>query len=496
MDYIIGVDIGTSGTKAVAFDMAGRVLNEFRITYPILNPQPHYFEQDPEVLFNAVTEAVGQTVGRVMRQTGSGNLLGVGFSSAMHGLIAMDERGLPLTHCIIWTDTRAIAFADELKSSSEGMAIYRATGTPIHPMSPLCKLGWMREQLPEVYTAAYKFISVKEYVFFKLFGTYVIDESIASATGLFDINRLNWHPAALERVGVSADRLSKPVPITFCLRGMDAQFAAKMEIAADTPFIVGGSDGCLANLGADITQPGDAAVTIGTSGAIRIMSNKPQTDDRARTFSYVLTRELHVLGGAVNNGGIALQWFRDSFGPVDEPKASAFQSLTTAAASVPAGSEGLLFLPYLSGERSPHWNAEAKGLFFGVQLHHQKAHFIRAVLEGVILGMYSVGRALEELAGPIHTIHANGGFAHSKLWLQILADVFNRPVHVRENVEGTARGAYIVVLKALNKIADFAEVGTQASPTAIFKPNPDSHQVHRISAGRFERLYDKIKDEF
>ncbi|WP_353183939.1 gluconokinase [Parapedobacter lycopersici] len=497
MDYIIGVDIGTSGTKTVAFDMKGDVLRTDHVTYPILNPQPHYFEQDPEVLFEAVIRAIGQTVQGVNRQTGNNSdLLGVGFSSAMHGIIAMDKQGIPLTHCIIWTDTRATAFASQLSDTPEGSAIYRATGTPIHPMSPLCKLGWMRMHLPAVHAAAYKFISVKEYVFLRLFGRYVIDESIASATGLFDIHQFNWHPAALEIAGISADRLAEPVPITYCMEGMDEHLAARMGIAEDVPFVIGGSDGCLANLGADVIQPGAAAVTIGTSGAVRMTSDRPRTDDKARTFSYVLTRELHVLGGAVNNGGIVLQWFKDSFEPAAVSSDAAFHGLMDAAAGVPAGSEGLLFLPYLTGERSPHWNAEAKGMFFGVQLHHRKAHFVRALLEGVIFGVYSVGRVLEEITGPIHTIHANGGFAYSSLWLQVLADVFDRPVHVRKNVEAAARGAYVTVLNALGKRSTFIDIADQPPPSEIILPSPARHEVYRVNFERFERLYDKVKDEF
>lgn len=496
MDYIIGVDIGTSGTKAVAFDEGGEVLGEHRVTYPILNPQPCYFEQDPDVLFKAVIVSIAQLVQIVRQVSKGGTLLGVGFSSAMHGVFAVDKQNRPLTHCIIWTDTRSTSFATQLKDTPEGMAIYRATGTPVHPMSPLCKLGWMRTHMPSVHSAAHKFISIKEYVFFKLFGRYVVDASIASATGLFDIHLLKWHAQALEQAGISPDRLSEPVPVTYSITGMDGQLANEMGIARDTPFIVGGSDGCLANLGVNVTQPGHVAVTIGTSGAIRMTSDAPRTDVKARTFSYVLTDRFHVLGGAVNNGGIALQWFRDNFESAAGRREVDFRSLTESAARIPAGSEGLIFLPYLAGERSPHWNAHAKGLFFGVQLHHHKDHFTRAIMEGVIFGIYSVGKVLEEITGPIRVIHASGGFAHSALWLQLLADVFNKQVLVCENIEGSARGAYVVVLKALNKISDFKAIGTQGTAAASFEPDATRHQVYLTNFERFERLYDKVKDEF
>lgn len=495
MDYIIGVDIGTSGTKTVAFDTESNVIGEYRITYPLQNPQPNHFEQDPSELLNAVIKSIAKVVGHVGQMPEKPNLLGVGFSSAMHGIMIVDVEDRPVTPCITWADTRSESFAAALKNTPEGMAIYRATGTPIHPMSPLCKLGWMREHRPQVFASAYKFISIKEYVFFKLFGQYVVDESIASATGLFDVHQRQWHTKALEAVGISPAQLSKPVAATYTLTDMDRVFAAKMGIPGDTPFIIGGSDGCLANLGVGVVRSGDVSVTIGTSGAIRMTADRPKTDEKARTFSYVLTEELHVLGGAVNNGGVVLQWFKDNFEVSEMRGEDSFHSLTSAAGGIDAGSEGLIFLPYLTGERAPHWDAEAKGVFFGIQLHHRKAHFIRAIMEGVIFSIYSVGKVLEEITEPIHSIHANGGFAYSPLWVQILADVFHKRVLVQEHVEGAARGAYLIVLKALGKIASFEDVEDRAI-TATFDPDPVQHQVYMKNFERFERLYNKLKDEF
>ncbi|SEL27072.1 gluconokinase [Parapedobacter koreensis] len=495
MDYIIGVDIGTSGTKAVAFSTGGEVIAEHRITYSILNPQPGYFEQDPETLFTAVVQSISGVVQAVGDAFAESRVLGVGFSSAMHGLIVMDEGNRLLTNCIIWADTRSEAFATQLKATATGLDIYLKTGTPIHPMAPLSKLGWMREHLPAVFNRASKFISIKEYVFFKLFGCYVVDESIASATGLLDIEQLDWYAPALALVGVSATQLSALVPITHTLVGLDKQAAADMCLPVDTPFTVGGSDGCLANLGAHAVMPGDAAVTIGTSGAIRMMSGLPKTDRQARTFSYVLTKDLFVLGGAVNNGGVVLRWYNDNFGSTGKAEEEGYQRLAEEAATVAAGAEGLVFLPYLTGERAPHWDANAKGLFFGVQLHHRKAHFTRAVFEGIVYGVYSVGKVLEEIAGPIHVIHANGGFARSSWWVQLLADVFNKPVLVKENVEGAAKGAFIVALKALGMIADFKDI-MEDTVIASYQPDLRNHQRYQENFNLFERLYSRVKDEF
>jgi Sugar (pentulose and hexulose) kinases len=495
MEYIIGVDIGTSGTKTIAFREEGEVVADYHVGYPILSPQPGYFEQSPETLYSAVIEAISATVRLVGSRFGQAKLSGIGFSSAMHGLIAMDRQHQPMTPCIIWADTRSEIFASNLKNSAKGFEVYSKTGTPVHPMSPLCKLGWMRAHLPAVFNKAYKFISIKEYIFYKLFGRYMVDESIASATGLFDIHALGWYRPALDLVGISEEQLSEPVPITQVISGIDEASARAMGIPRDTPFVIGGSDGCMANLGSHAITPGDAAVTIGTSGAVRMTSDVPITDKKARTFSYVLTQNTFVLGGAVNSGGVVLQWYKDNFGIAGNLDADPYGVLAEEAASIAAGAEGLLFLPYLAGERAPHWNAAAKGLFFGVQMHHKRSHFTRAVFEGVIYGLYSVGKVLEEIAGPIRMIHASGGFARAPLWVQLLADVFNKEVVVHDHVEGAAMGAYMTALKALGKLVGFGEFNDN-SAKKIYLPDATTRHIYMENFNRFERLYEKVKDEF
>ncbi|MFB2117914.1 gluconokinase [Parapedobacter sp. 2B3] len=496
MDIIIGVDIGTSATKAVAFRTSGSVLAHEQVDYELSNPQPGWFEQDPAVLFGAVTKAIKGVVSKAKQKEADIRHVAIGFSSAMHGLIAMDANHQPLTHCITWADTRSEPFAAALKRTSAGLDTYSKTGTPIHPMSPLAKLGWLRKHMPEVFKAARKFISIKEYVFQRLFGRYIVDESIASATGLFDIHTFQWYSPALELAGISAAQLSEPVPITHIVSGLTDRLANEMGIAADTSFVVGGSDGCLANLGAGAVNPGDAAVSIGTSGAIRMVVETPQTDNKARTFCYVLTRRLFVMGGAVNSGGVVFRWYLDNFGPEGASRTEAYRSLIAEASATPPGADGLLFLPYLAGERAPHWNANAKGLFFGVQLHHTKAHFTRAVLEGIIYGLYSVGKVLEELAGPIRIVHANGGFAQAPFWVQLLADVFNKRVVVsEESVQDAAKGAYLVALHALGKATGF-DVADNPSAKTTYEPDAVAHRRYMENFELFERLYVRLKDEF
>ncbi|MDP4088638.1 MAG: gluconokinase [Bacillota bacterium] len=499
MNYLIGVDIGTTSTKSIAFDLQGNILARRNIGYALISSEPSYSEQDPEEIFKAVVDSIRD----VALETGRKgyDLSGIAFSSAMHSVIAVDKHGKPLTNSIIWADTRSRNYAADLKSSGLGHEIYMKTGTPIHPMSPLCKIAWMRDNLAEIYSKAYKFISIKEYVLYKLFGEYVIDYSIASATGLFDIYNLEWDRKALDFAGIDAIKLSRPVDTMHKMLGLRDDYREYMGIAADIPFIVGASDGCLANLGTNAIRPGEAAVTIGTSGAIRVISDKPLNDEEERIFSYILTEDRFVLGGPVNNGGIVLRWFRDNFGDMEalqgkESNEDPYDLLIDKAEKISAGSDGLIFLPYLLGERAPHWDANSKGVYFGINIKHSKAHFLRALLEGVIYGIYDVGRALVETTGDIHRIYATGGFVRSELWVQILADIFNKEVAIAESFESSCLGAAVLGMKSLNMIDSIDEVEKLVPVSKIFYPDGANHQMYSKLFKIYERLYGKLKDEF
>lgn len=497
MDYIIGVDVGTTSTKSIAFDLNGRIICKKSIEYDIFNPKPSYSEQDPEEIFAAVLNSIKYLVGENMNN----NLIGVSFSSAMHSVIAVDNNGHPLTNCIIWADTRSNDYARKIKNSEIGHRIYMRTGTPIHPMSPLCKLAWMKDNMKSITEKAYKFISIKEYVFYKLFGKYVIDYSIASATGMFDIYDLRWNKEALGLAGITEDKLSTQVETTYMLKGILNGYSSFMGVDENVPFIVGGSDGCLANLGTNAIKPGDAAVTIGTSGAIRVIANKPKNDEGERVFSYILTDKHYVLGGPVNNGGVIFRWFRDNFSPMEVQAAKEmgidpYILLTEKALGVPAGSEGLIFLPYLLGERAPHWDANSRGVYFGINIKHTRDHFVRALLEGIIYGIYSVGKALEDTTGDINTIYATGGFARSKVWVQILSDVFNKKVVIAESYESSCLGAVVIGMKALGIIDDIEEVEKLVPISKEFYPDPKNHEIYMKTFKIYSRLYEKLKDEF
>src|SRR5262245_6829872 len=422
---VIGVDIGTTSTKAVLYEYTGAVLGQHSVEYPLLTPSPGVAEQDPEQILHAVIAAIGAVAARAERaQIGC-----VSFSAAMHSVIAVDSAGNPLSRCITWADTRSAPWAERIKRAG-GDAIYRRTGTPIHPMSPLVKLAWLRETQRPLFERAVRFVSVKEYVFNRFFKRFIVDHSIASATGLFNIASLDWDGEALAVAGITRERLSTLVPPSYTMEGLDPDIALRTNLAPDTTFVVGANDGALANLGVNAIRPGTVAVTIGTSGAIRTVVDKPVLDPQGRIFCYVVSPGLWVIGGPVNNGGMIFRWLRDEFAASEVETAKrlgldAYDVLTKIAERVGAGSGGLLFHPYLAGERAPLWNADARGSFFGLALHHRKEHMIRAVLEGVIFNLLSVLRIIEESGVRTQQVLASGGFTRSRLWRQIMADIFD-----------------------------------------------------------------------
>jgi gluconokinase len=477
MSYIIGIDIGTTNTKAVAFTDTGRVLADTSASYTAFTDEDGMHELDPRHLWDAAIKVLLEILSRTSDQKG---LAGVSFSCAMHSLIAVDRQGELLTRAITWADGRSKLYADRLKASEAGRRIYQQTGTPIHPMSPLCKLLWLREREPDIFRRAAKFISIKEYIWWKLFGKYQVDHSLASATGLFDIYQLTWYKESLEQAGIREDQLSEPVV------SMHIETGARLEgIPGGLPFVIGGSDGCLANLGSNAVAPGETALTIGTSGAIRMTTQSPAYDAEERIFRYILTSDLYVCGGATNNGGGAVQWFASNFGggrSVEELVRDAFDV---------AGSDGLIFLPYLLGERAPIWNADARALFFGIKASHGQAHFMRAVLEGICFSLRQVGASLEETIAPIKHIYASGGFTHSPLWLQMVADVFGRTVYTTSGADASAVGACIMGAYALKLIPNLDAAAGMIRINERYEPRQGAYGS---SYTTYTELYKRLKD--
>ena len=486
MKYIVGVDIGTTSTKITAYDFRGEILEKLNADYKLITPKDGFYEQSPDEIFNSFLLKLKE----IISKCGKENLSAVSFSSAMHSLIAVDENGTALTNSILWSDSRSSTYVKKYKSEKTIHKIFLETGTPIHPMSPLFKIMWIKDNMEEIFKKTYKFISIKEYIFLKLFGRYYVDYSVASATGLFNIHEKCWNKRSLEFLGIEDSYFSEAVDITYQLFGMKKEFLEYLDIEKTVPFVIGASDGCLANLGAEDTEEGTAVMTLGTSGAIRVNSKVIKTDEKERVFTYILDSEHYILGGAINNAGIIIEWLRKKF-----EFGITYEEIFEILRDTELENEDIIFLPYLVGERAPIWNSEARGVFFGINLSHEKKHFIKAVLEGIVFSFYDVFQTLEQVK-EIKKIYVNGGLSKSEIFVQLISDVFGREILVSENHESSCFGAFIVGLASIGEIKKKKKFHSGKFEIKLFKPRKEKHIKYEQKFLIYKKLYKNLKDVF
>ncbi len=465
---LIGLDIGTTNVKAVAFSDAGNILTTAERANRTLSLQPGWSEQEPEVVFQNVLEVLRETTRPTSKP------YAIVLSSAMHGLVAVDEKGQPLTNFLLWSDLRADEIAKDLRRSDEGLKIYQKTGVPIHAMSPLCKLIWLRKNQPEIFQKTHKFLGIKEFIWQKLTGKFQSDLSVASATGLLNIWKNDWDETALALAEISSEQLPGLVSPS-----LSAQLSESWKLSESSLVIIGASDGALANLGSGATEPGQVAVTIGTSAAIRMVTHEPVLDEKMRTFCYCLDEKRCIVGGASNNGTNALEWLRTSVfqSPLDAER------FANQAIDAPPASDGLLFLPYLYGERAPLYDASAHGGFHGLTARHTQAHFVRATMEGVLFNLKIIAELLEARQ-PIRTLHAGGGFSKNKFWVQMLADVFQKPVLLNENdADASVLGAVKFAREVLN-----LEQWPENQKGRVVEPDVENAEIYQNTFQRFKKI--------
>ena len=486
--FVIGLDIGTTSVKAVVFHLNGTVKAEAERMNTTYYPQPGWAEQDPEELERAAALALNAVMVKagVLKE----DITAIGLSCAMHSLICVAEDGTPLSRALIWSDGRSSGQAEKL-SQSESAELFARTGVPIHPMSPLFKLIWMKETGYEPYINARHFMSVKEFILMKWFGEIVADYSMAATSGLMNAETLQWDEKALSLANVSQDQLPKIVPPTKVLSGLEEGLAEELGLLPETPFVVGAADGQLANLGIGAISPGEVAITVGTSGAVRQFANGFRINEERETFCYAFTEDYSIIGGPTNNGGIALQWLKDLVN-----YQGSYEDFIAEAEKIQPGAGGIIFLPYINGERAPIWNQQATGNFYGVSITHKQEHFVRAVLEGITFNLYQIEQALERLAGKSETIYVNGGLARSAFWLQMLADIFGKEVYVAETHHSSAWGAAWTALVAIGQVSSFEEIKESVKLGSAISPNEENHRIYQNIYNKYKRLAEDISVHF
>jgi len=491
-DFILSIDIGTSATKALLFDADVNQVAVARKHYPIHAPHRGWSEQEPEVIFNAVLEAVREITNSLPEDS---RVLGVSFSSQLYSVLAVNTDGKALTNSLTWSDTRSAAIAQLISQHPEAQGIYQRTGCPIDAIYPLAKIQWLKEkvELPE----NTRFISIKEYVIFRLIGQWVADWSIASATGLFDIKEHHWDETALSLLGITPANLSELVPPRHIFTKWNKEIIHLIGLPPHTPLIIGGGDGPLASVGVGAYRSDTLAVNVGTSAAARLIISEAKVDPEGRLWTYVVDEGLWVIGGIVSSGGIVYDWFLKNFlSGIEETGDSGstkriHEYADRLASAVPPGAENLIFIPYLGGEQCPVWHPHTRGSFFGLDFRHNRGHFVRAVLEGITRSIYRISESIQSmLNSQFNEIRVTGGLTSSPLWLQIAADMFGTPIVVPKSAEGSARGAAMLAMVSLglkSNIEDFADLTFTRKRV---DPRADVHAYYLAQYQSFEKLLD------
>lgn len=495
MTVVIGLDLGTTAAKAIALTPAGKVLAQTSTDYPLRTPAPGQVVQDPEDLWQGVV-AVLRTLAEQVSLTGAAGLC---FSGAMHNLLPVTTGGEPLAPALTWADNRAAPQARALRREVDERALYRRTGCPLQAVYHPARLRWWQEQGVPAGTAY--FVGLKDWILHRLTGVWGVDTALASTTGLLDINRRQWDEEALALAGVSRHRLPPLVAPTAVVGTLTMTAAAATGLSSGLPVIAGNHDGGLANVGAGAEAVGELVITVGTSGAVRIVVDTPCLDPEMRTWCYVLEEDLWLAGGAINNGGLALQWIREQcFQDLSGDWQARTEAVLAEVAQIPAGAEGVLALPYLTGERTPHWDADGRATIHGLKLGHSRAHMARAVLEGVAFCLADVWQAVEGgLKTPFdrsRPAHLTGGITHSLLWSQIVSDVLGIPLLPEQRADASTLGAALLGQYALGLIDTFRlQDPEEEPPSQWLQPDSARHALYTVRYQQFRELYRQLHSD-
>ncbi len=485
MTLVIGLDLGTTNCKAVALDEEGRVVASASSEYTLQLPQPGWVQQDVLQVWQATLRTLQTLAGQVPHSRFDGLCL----SGAMHSVLPVGHDDAPLAPAMTWADHRAANYVGALRRETEPHLLYQRTGCPLRSTYHHARLRWWLEQAAELSQHAARFAAIKDWILHRMTGVWATDLSLASATGLLDIHRLCWDEQALALAGVSADRLPQLVSPTAVVGGLANEPARMSGLPPGLQVIAGAGDGGLANVGAGAGDCGQVVVTVGTSGAIRKVVDRPWMDAEERTWCYVLVEGRWFVGGAINNGGLSLQWVRDRF-YLELCEGTGYEAVLNDAASVPAGALGVTVLPYFTGERSPHWNPNARALIHGLGLEHTRAHVARAALEGVAFCMADVWQALAGQIDSQEPAKLTGGITRAPVWAQMLADVLGLPLLPVEAADASALGAALLGHQALGRQVTPRFSSSSGAP---FEPDPGRHIFYQGRHQAFRSLYRLIQ---
>ncbi len=489
-DAVLGLDIGTQSVKCVALNVHGRQIGAGQIGYPIHTPRPHWAEQNPRDWWEATITATRQALRAADLRPG--HVRGLGVTGQMHGLVLLDRRLQVLRPAIIWLDRRSANLCAVISARVPAETVHQVAANRLSPGFAGASLAWLREADPQTLAEAHIALSPKDYVVLRLTGVLSSEPSDASATWLFDVPRRAWSAELASACSVARELLPPLHESAETVGTLSPDAAYALGLKEDTPVVAGAGDQAALLMGMGVVESGRGAITLGTGGQMAVVSDRPRIDPQLRlnTFCHAVPQRWYTMG-AILNAGLALRWWRDVLGQ-DDP--SAYARLLNAARDVPTGAEGLIFLPYLSGERTPHMDAEARGAFVGLTTRHTQAHITRAVLEGVAFAFRDCLLTLRE-AGPVpdHFLVGGGG-ARGALWRQILADVLGVSLQRVSGQEHTALGAAMLAGLGTGLFYDLAQaVALAVRYEERNTPAPTAQGVYAEVFARYQVLYPALR---
>jgi xylulokinase len=496
--YVLGIDVGTGGTRALIVDDGGRIVSSATEEHePFASPDIGWAEQRPEDWWRAS----GVAVRKALTQA---NLQGepiscVGFSGQMHGAVMLDKAGEVVRPALIWCDVRTGKQCTELNERIGADRLIQLTCNPALPNFTLTKLMWVRENEPENWRRVRSVMLPKDYVRFRLTGERAVDVADASGTLMLDVAGRKWSAEVLEAAEIEPSLLPQVYESPDVCGRVSAAGARATGLAAGTPVVAGAGDQAAGATGMGIVTPGAVSATIGTSGVVFAATDRPALDPRGRlhTFCHAIPGRWHVMG-VTQAAGLSLRWFRDQFEcPSSKSNGHPYERLTAEAASVPPGAAGLLWAPYLMGERTPHLDADARAALIGLTASHTRAHAVRAILEGVAFSLQDTFTIFEEMKVPVKNVRLGGGGARSPLWRQIQADVYEHPVEIVAAEEGAAYGAALLAGVGA-KIWSSVDAACDAVVRVVdrVRPNPANATVMKQSYLAYRRIYPALKSIF
>lgn len=501
MNYLAGLDVGTTGAKAILIDENGKVVGAASEGYRFLTPRPLWAEQDPEDWWRAA----GTVFPRVIALAGirADQILGVGLTGQMHGLVALDGAGNVLRPCIMWNDQRTAEECSAITKMLTPARLLELTANPVLPGFTAPKILWVRNHEPGIYRRIAHILLPKDFIRYRLTGEFATDVSDASGTSLFDVARRRWSSEMLDVLEIPSDWMPRASESPEVTGRISREAAGRTGLPEGIPVVAGAGDQAAGGVGNGIVEEGIISVTVGTSGVVFAHSNslRMEKEGRLHAFCHAVPGAWHIMGVTLAAGG-SLRWYRDVLG--QEERASAlsrnidpYEILMEEAALAPAGSEGLLFLPYLSGERTPYADPSARGAYVGLTLRHAKPHLVRAVLEGVAYSLRDCLELARSSGVEARQIRASGGGARSTLWRQILADVVDRELVTVTSTEGAPFGAALLAGVGAGVFRDVREACSRTVAVSS-RTAPDAGAVVLYSRAYeiYRKLYPSLSGTF